>query len=190
MSDTWPCHSSQGHAGHGLKGSERMSTPLPRARGRLWALHTLTVYPGLRGLLSTSVPGLLSCLHTGHCSPESCSKHPLVSPLIPPAPGTCVTPPSSPTLTLPHRNTPTLFFPAPPKPVQEEALPTDHEDTCRTPTRVSRKWLWVLQHDQTLCRLPNAQVCSSPVVCKRAGGLTFLCSQVTKQAPWLHCSPL
>lgn len=149
----WPCHSSKGDAGQGLMGSERMSTSLPRESGRPWSRHTLTMYPGLGGLLSTSMPGLLYCPHVGHGSPESYSKHLLVFPLMPLPRNRPHSPrPLSPSFC--YAGAPS-FFPAPlsatspPKPVQEEALPAEPEGTFSTPRRVSRKRLQVLQHDQT-----------------------------------------
>lgn len=112
LSEPWPCHSSKGDAGQGLKGSERISTSLPRESGRLWSQHTLTVYSGLGGLLSILTPGLLYCPHMGHSTPEACRKHPLSLPSDVPAQRQASLSLSSPTLILLYRSTP--FFPAPP----------------------------------------------------------------------------
>lgn len=68
--------------------TETSSSP-PRGWRRLWSWHTLTMQSGFRGLLPTSVPGLLYRLWVEYCCrSESFRKHLLVFPLILPIPAT------------------------------------------------------------------------------------------------------
>lgn len=108
-----------------------MSTSLPREPGIPWSWSIITRYLGLGGLLPTSIPSLLYCPHMGHSSPESCSKHLLVFPLMPTLRdrphSPCPRPPSFchagalPSLPAPPSAT------SPPKPVQGEAPPAEPE---------------------------------------------------------------